>query len=132
MRPRSRALTFDHLPSNALRAAVTARSMSSLSASATSASVSPVAGFGVVNVLPDAASTHCPSIRSWYLRVVFSSTGCTDDIMTPSNHSLSLCNLRVLCVSVVNLESEPFTTETQSTQRTHREIKNPSCPQESV
>jgi hypothetical protein len=57
--------------------------MSALSASATSASVSPVAGFGVVNVLPDSASTHCPSIKSWYFRGVFASTGCTVDIMTP-------------------------------------------------
>jgi hypothetical protein len=59
MRPRSRALTFDHLPSKARRAATTALSMSALSASATSASVAPVAGFGVVKVLPDSASTHC-------------------------------------------------------------------------
>src|SRR6266404_998754 len=79
MRPRSRALIFDHLPSNARRAAVTALSMSALSASATSASVSPVEGFGVVNVLPDSASIHCPSIMSWYLRGEFA-TGCADDI----------------------------------------------------
>src|SRR5258705_136260 len=57
--------------------------MSSLSASATSASASPVAGLGVVKVLPDSASTQCPSISSWYLRVVLFSAGCTDDIMTP-------------------------------------------------
>ncbi len=65
MRPRSRAETFDHLPSKARRAAATALSMSALSPSATSASVAPVAGFGVVKVLPDSASTHLPSMKSW-------------------------------------------------------------------
>ena len=70
MRPRSRAEIFDHLPSKARRAASTALSMSALSPSATSASVSPVAGFGVVKVLPDSASTHLPSMKSWYLRGV--------------------------------------------------------------
>jgi hypothetical protein len=33
----------------------------------------------------------------------------------------SLCNLCVLCVSVVHYCSEKPTTETQSTQRLHRE-----------
>src|SRR5215207_9695231 len=68
MRPRSRAETFDHEPSRARRAAATALSMSALSPSETSASVAPVAGFGVVKVLPDSASTHLPSMKSWYLR----------------------------------------------------------------
>src|SRR6266850_168475 len=79
MRPRSRALILDHLPSKARRAAATALSMSALSPSATSASVSPVEGLGVVNVLPDSASTHLPSIMSWYSRGEFAA-GCTDDI----------------------------------------------------
>ena len=64
MRPRSRAETFDHDPSKARRAAATALSISALSPSATSASVAPVAGFGVVKVLPDSASTHLPSMKS--------------------------------------------------------------------
>ena len=53
--------------SNALRAARAARSMSSASPSATRASTFPVAGSSVSNVLPDAASTHLPSmsIRRW-------------------------------------------------------------------
>jgi len=34
---------------------------------------------------------------------------------------LSLCVLRVLCASVVNLCQRRLTTETQTTQRTHRE-----------
>src|SRR5205085_10137368 len=79
MRPRSRAEIFDHLPSKALRAAATALSMSALSPSATSASVAPVAGFGVAKVLPDSASTHWPSMKSWYLRGV-SAAACDDDI----------------------------------------------------
>jgi len=33
----------------------------------------------------------------------------------------SLCNLRVLCVSVVLIRSQKTTTETQSTRRLHRE-----------
>ena len=65
MRPRSDAVILLHGPaSNALRAAFTARSMSSASPSATRARVSPVAGLGVSNVLPDAESVHCPSMNS--------------------------------------------------------------------
>ena len=61
IRPRSDGVILLHGPSsNALRAAFTARLMSSASPSATRASVSPVAGLGVSNVLPDAASIHCP------------------------------------------------------------------------
>src|SRR5215467_3806191 len=52
-----------HRPSSKVRrAAFTARSMSSLSPSATRASTCPVAGLTVSKVLPDAASTHLPSI----------------------------------------------------------------------
>jgi hypothetical protein len=36
--------------------------------------VSPVAGFGVSNVLPDAASVHCPSMNSFRGAAVNSST----------------------------------------------------------
>ena len=65
MRPRSDGVILLHGPSsNALRAARTARLMSSASPSATRARVSPVAGLGVSNVLPDAASAHCPSMNS--------------------------------------------------------------------
>ena len=46
--------------SKALRAARTARLISSASPSATAARVSPVAGLGLSNVCSDAASTHCP------------------------------------------------------------------------
>src|SRR6185312_17110604 len=60
--------------SKALRAALTARLMSSASPSATLARVSPVAGFGVSNVLPDAASVHCPSMNSFRGAAVNSST----------------------------------------------------------
>ena len=64
-----------HGPSSkARRAARTARSMSSASPSATVASISPVAGFGVSNVRPDAASTHWPSMNSWRLVAMKSST----------------------------------------------------------
>ena len=49
-------------------------------------------------------------------------------IMTGVNHpsdsvliSVSLCNLCVLCASVVNNSLIRFTTETQRTQRTHRD-----------
>src|SRR5918995_3321672 len=98
MRPRSRAEIFDHLPSKARRAASTALSMSALSPSATSASFCPVAGFGESNVLPDSASTHCPSINSWYLRGV-SDAGCVDDInCTPSVLAAdSGCELSLRC-----------------------------------
>src|SRR5271166_6350742 len=63
-RPRSEPLIFGHLPlSKALRAACTARLMSSRSPSATLAITSPVAGLYDGNVLPDAASTNLPSIN---------------------------------------------------------------------
>src|SRR6266568_7802875 len=48
--------------------------MSSASPSATLAKVSPVAGVGVSNVLPDAASVHCPSMNSFRGAAVNSST----------------------------------------------------------
>ena len=71
IRPRSDGVSLLHGPSNAARAAATARLMSSASPSAIQASVSPVAGFGVSNVspvagfgvsnvLPDAAWVHWP------------------------------------------------------------------------
>ena len=50
--------------SNALRAALTARSMSAASPSATSAMTSSVAGLIVSNVLPLLLSRHLPSISS--------------------------------------------------------------------
>ena len=66
MRPRSDGVILLHGPSSkARRAARTARPTSSESPSATRASVSPVAGLGVSNVLPDAASTHCPLMNNW-------------------------------------------------------------------
>ena len=65
-RPRARASIFFHGPvSNALRAALTAKSTSALSPSATWAITSPVAGLSVSNVLPLAASRHVPSISSF-------------------------------------------------------------------
>ena len=64
-RPRSRASIFRQGPeSKALRAALTARSMSAASPSATSAMTSSVAGLIVSKVLPLALLTHLPSIRS--------------------------------------------------------------------
>src|ERR687890_374152 len=92
MRPRSRAETCDHLPSRALRAAATALSMSALSPSETSARVAPVAGLGVVKVLPDSASTHLPSMKSWYLRGV-SDADFADDMvfLSSSGRSLGVC-----------------------------------------
>src|SRR5258708_5438546 len=63
--PRSDGVIAGHGPvSNARRAADTARSTSSLSPSATRATTSPVAGLVTSNVLPDAAGTHLPSIKS--------------------------------------------------------------------
>jgi hypothetical protein len=65
IRPRSDGVIRLHGPSsNAFRAAWTARSMSSASPSATRASVVPVAGLGVSNVLPEAASDHWPLMKS--------------------------------------------------------------------
>src|SRR5439155_27200949 len=68
-RPRSAPDIFDHGPdSNALRAALTARSTSALSPSATWQMVSPVAGLTVGNVLPDTLSSHLPPMNSgWSL-----------------------------------------------------------------
>ena len=64
-RPRSDAVIFRHGPSSkARRAARTARSTSSLSASATVVSTVPVAGLYTGKVLPDAAPTHSSSINS--------------------------------------------------------------------
>ena len=63
---RSRGVIRDHGEgdSNALRAATTARSMSTAEAWATWTSTSSVAGSIVAKVLPSFASTHSPSIRS--------------------------------------------------------------------
>src|SRR5277367_6864738 len=75
MRPRSDGVIRLQGPSsNALRAAATARLTSSASPSAIRASVSPVAGLGVSNVLPDAASVHCPLMNSFRGAAVNSST----------------------------------------------------------
>src|SRR5215207_5625799 len=75
--------------------------MSALSPSATSASFCPVAGFGESNVLPDSASTHCPSMKSWYWRGV-SDAGCVDDInCTPSVLAAdSGCEISLRCVQL--------------------------------
>ena len=63
--PRLRASIPLHFPSSkARRAAATARSTSAASPSATCVSTSPVAGFTVSNVFPDAASTHSPPMNS--------------------------------------------------------------------
>src|ERR1700683_2680563 len=65
IRPRSDGVIRLHGPSsNAARAARTARLMSSASPSAIQARVSPVAGLGVSNVLPDAEAAHCPLMNS--------------------------------------------------------------------
>src|SRR5438309_1990203 len=68
-RPRSAPLIFDQGPSsNALRAALTARSTSALSPSATWQIASPVAGLSVGNVLPETLSSHLPPMKSgWSL-----------------------------------------------------------------
>src|SRR5262245_33889923 len=51
---------------------------------------------------------------------------------SPNSDWPSLCNLCVLCVSVVYFSPVPLTTETQRTQRLHREgssfISNYVCP----
>src|SRR5262245_40637954 len=68
-RPRSEAFILGQGPSSkALRAALTARSTSALSPSATWQMVSPVAGLMVGNVLPETLSSHLPPIKSgWSL-----------------------------------------------------------------
>ena len=68
-RPRSAASIFLHGPaSRALRAALTARSTSALSASATWQIVSPVAGLMAAKVLSEAPSTNLPPMNSgWSL-----------------------------------------------------------------
>src|SRR6516165_5357717 len=64
-RPRSEAFILRHGPSsNAFRAALTARSMSALSPSATWQMVSPVAGLSVGKVLPETLSSHLPPMSS--------------------------------------------------------------------
>src|SRR5579872_4135416 len=74
-RPRSDGVIRLQGPSSkALRAAFTARLTSSAPPSATRARVSPVAGSGVSNVLPDAASDHCPLMNSWRGVLMNSST----------------------------------------------------------
>ena len=76
IRPRSDGVMRLHGPSSkARRAARTARSMSTASPSATSASISPVAGLMVSKVLPDTASTICPSMNSCW-RVPMKSWTC--------------------------------------------------------
>src|SRR5271165_2531714 len=63
--PRCDADILRHAPlSNAARAAATALSTSAASASATRAMGSPVDGLIVAKVLPEAASTHLPLIKS--------------------------------------------------------------------
>ena len=64
IRPRWRGFMAAQGPdSNALRAEATARSRSALPASATSAIVSPVAGFTVANRRPEAAAENAPSMK---------------------------------------------------------------------
>src|SRR4029077_5846909 len=63
-RPRSLEVRRRHGPdSNARRAAITARSISSLSLSATRAMTEASAGLKTSNVLPDAAGTHLQPIK---------------------------------------------------------------------
>src|SRR5438067_11018335 len=63
-RPRSLAASLRHGPfSNALRAALTARSTSALSASATWQISSPVVGLMVGNALPETLPTHLPPMN---------------------------------------------------------------------
>src|ERR1700761_1607040 len=85
---RCAGLNLDHGPSNASRAAVTARSMSSASPSATWARISPVAGLRVSNVLPDAASSHLPPIS---MRLVLPSRNGWICVMTFIGLSSPLC-----------------------------------------
>src|SRR5262245_33498792 len=68
-RPRSAALILGQGPdSNALRAALTARSTSALSPAAAWQMVSPVVGFSVGKVLPETESTHLPPMSiGWSL-----------------------------------------------------------------
>src|ERR1044072_1187902 len=105
MRARPRAERFDHLPSKARRAATTALSMSALSPSATSARVAPVAGLGVVKVLPDSASTHLPSMKSWSLRGVSDADFADDIRFSPlPDESLGVCQV---CWNVFRLKRAP-------------------------
>ena len=62
---RSRGASRAHAPpSNARRAAATARSTSSASQAATSNSVSPLTGLTHAKVAPDAASANAPSMNA--------------------------------------------------------------------
>ena len=61
--PRSRGDVRPQTPSNACRAALTARSMSADLASATSASVSSVAGLIDAKYVPDFGLTHFPPMN---------------------------------------------------------------------
>src|SRR6266571_2969980 len=64
-RPRSAAsIFFQAFDSSALRAALTARSMSAASPSATWQIVPPVAGLMAGNVFPETLSCHLPPIKS--------------------------------------------------------------------
>src|SRR5262245_14208847 len=66
-RARSLGFILGHGPdSNAFRAALTARSMSGFSPSATWHIVSQLAGLTVANVLPDLASIHRPLISIFW------------------------------------------------------------------
>ncbi|KAL7692677.1 hypothetical protein Plhal304r1_c006g0025871 [Plasmopara halstedii] len=64
-RLRSDALVVRHGPSKAVRAAVTAASISAMPASATLAIIFSVAGLMVSNLLPEMDGTNLPSIRSY-------------------------------------------------------------------
>jgi hypothetical protein len=61
---RAAGVSVRHGPSNAWRAAATARSASSASPAASSAITSPVDGLMLGNVRPEAAGTHSPPISS--------------------------------------------------------------------
>jgi hypothetical protein len=70
MRPRWRGfIAAQGPPSIAFRAAATARSRSSVPASATSAIVSPVAGLTVAKRLPEADGANVPSMKRSVFRV---------------------------------------------------------------
>src|SRR5215831_14535556 len=75
IRPRWRGFMAAQGPdAKALLAAATARSRSSRAASATSAMVSPVAGFVVANRFPDADGTNSPSMKRSVRRLSFGVT----------------------------------------------------------
>src|SRR6266545_6019916 len=103
-RERSMGFIFDHVPSSAARAALTARSTSSGPASATVVMGSSVAGFTVVNVAPETESTDSPLMTS---RAGLTGASVSDISILHGDRLPDACAFQLLGVVAIVLRKSP-------------------------